>query len=61
MVINRIHTRILWTGKPDVWISCWDNYENKMCLIGGGHKLIKNYSEPNMGYTNWKDKNNNDE
>ena len=59
--IDHHYTWIVWTGKPDVWISCWDNYENKNVFVGGGNKLIKKYSEPNMGYTNWKDKNNNDE
>lgn len=58
--IDHQYTWIIWTGKPDVWISCWDNYESKNVFVGGGYKLIKKYSEPNMGYTNWKDKNNND-
>lgn len=59
--IDHHYTWIIWTGKPDVWISCWDNYENRNVFVGGGYKLIKKYSEPNMGYTDWKDKNNNDE
>jgi len=52
--IEHQYTWIIWVGKPDVWISCWDNYTNKNIFVGSPNSLIKKYSEPGMGYTQWK-------
>ena len=55
--IDHQYTWIIWVGKPDVWISCWDNYTNKNIFVGSPDSLIKKYSEPDMGYTQWKQRN----
>ena len=55
--IDHQYTWIIWVGKPDVWISCWDNYTNKNIFVGSPDSLIKKYSEPDMCYTQWKQRN----
>jgi hypothetical protein len=59
--IDHQYTWIIWTGKPNVFISCWDNYTNTCVFVGEPQKLIDKYEDKQMGYTDWKDKNNNDE
>ena len=51
--VDHHYTWIIWVGKPDVWISCWDNYSNKNIFVGSPNKIIEKYAEPNAGYTEW--------
>ena len=54
--IEHEYTWIIWTGKPDVWLSAYNNY-NKVCeFVGTPNKLIHRYKQKNMGYTNWTEK-----
>ena len=50
------YTWIIWVGKPDVWLSAYNNY-NRVCeFVGTPDKLIHRYKQNNMGYTNWTEK-----
>ena len=46
------YTYVIWTGKDDVWISCYDNYINQCRFVLQPDKIIKRYKE-DMEYTNW--------
>ena len=37
------YTYIIWTGKDDVWISCWDNYDQTCKFVGQPNDMIKKY------------------
>ena len=51
--IDHHYTYILWTGKPDVWISCYNNYESRNIFVLPVDKIIQKWSQPNMEYTDW--------
>jgi hypothetical protein len=57
--IDHEYTWIIWTGKSDVWISAYNQYKNTCVFVGQPQKLIDKYEDKQMGYTDWKDKNNN--
>ena len=50
------YTWIIWTGKSDVWLSAYNQYNNVCEFVGTPDKLIHRYKQNNMGYTNWTDK-----
>ena len=50
------YTWIIWTGKPDVWLSAYNQYTNRCEFVGTTDKLINKYKQKNMGYTNWTEK-----
>ena len=50
--IDHHYTYILWTGKPDVWISCYNNYKQVNVFVLPVDKVIKKYDD-NMDYTDW--------
>ena len=50
------YTWIIWTGKSDVWLSAYNQYNNVCEFVGTPDKLIKKYKQNNMGYTNWTEK-----
>ena len=50
------YTWIIWTGKPDVWLSAYNQYTNVCEFVGTPDKLIHRYKQKNMGYTNWTEK-----
>jgi len=50
------YTWIIWTGKPDVWLSAYNQYTNRCEFVGKTDKLINKYKQKNMGYTNWTEK-----
>ena len=50
--VDSNYTYIIWTGKKDVWISCWDNYCNRNVFVLQPDKIIKKYNL-DMDYTDW--------
>ena len=48
--IDHHYTYILWTGKPDVWISCYDNYKSENVFVLPIEKVIEKYNNE-MDYT----------
>jgi len=50
--IDHHYTYILWTGKPDVWISCYDNYKSENVFVLPIEKVIDKYNNE-MDYTDW--------
>ena len=51
--IETDYTYIIWTGKPDVWISQYDNVRNKCSFVGSVEKLISKHYNDDMNYTDW--------
>jgi len=54
--VDHEYTWIIWTGKPDVWLSAYNQYTNTCKFVGGARKLIDKYKQKNMGYTDWNEK-----
>ena len=54
--IDHEYTWIIWTGKPDVWISAYNQYTNTCEFVGGAQKLLDKYEDKQFGYTDWKEK-----
>jgi len=54
--VDHEYTWIIWTGKPDVWISAYNQYTNTCEFVGGTEKLLNKYTQNNYGYTDWKEK-----
>jgi hypothetical protein len=50
--IDHNFTYIIWTGKKDVWISCYDQYSSENIFVLQPDKIIKKYKE-DMEYTDW--------
>ena len=50
--IDHHYTYVLWTGKPDVWISCYDNYKSENVFVLPIEKVIEKYNNE-MDYTDW--------
>ena len=50
--IDHNYTYIIWTGKKDVWVSCWDAYSTKNIFVLTPDKIIKRY-KTDMDYTDW--------
>ena len=50
--IDHHYTYILWTGKPDVWISCYNNYKQVNVFVLPVDKVIEKYDD-DMDYTDW--------
>ena len=50
--IDANYTYIIWTGKDDVWISCWDNYTQECKFVGQPKDMIKKHGG-DMDYTKW--------
>ena len=51
--VDHEYTWIIWTGKPDVWLSAYNQYTNTCEFVGGTEKLLNKYKQKNMGYTDW--------
>ena len=58
--IDHHYTYIIWVGKPDVWVSCWNQYTDTCVFVSTPDKIIKKWSSPNHGYdyTDWNYKHN---
>ena len=48
--IDHQYTYIIWTGKPDVWVSCYNQYEDKNVFVLPIHKIIEKYENPKTEY-----------
>jgi len=53
--IDHQYTYIVWTGKKDIWISCWDQYENRNIFVLKPEKIISKYMQ-DMQYTDFANK-----
>ena len=60
LAIDHHYTYIIWVGKPDVWVSCWNQYTNECVFVSTPDKIIQKWSSPNHGYdyTDWKSQHN---
>ena len=54
--IDHQYTWVIWIGKEDVWLSCYDNNTNTNVFVGTPDRLLKKYQEPGMEYTDWNTK-----
>ncbi len=53
--IDHHYTYIVWVGKSDVWVSCWNQYNNSCVFVSTPDKIIKKWSRDHeFDYTNWK-------
>ena len=50
--IDHQYTYIIWTGKKDMWVSCWDNYSNRNVFVLSPDKINERY-ETDMEYTDF--------
>ena len=58
--IDHNYTYIIWVGKSDVWVSCWNQHTNTCVFVSTTDKIIKKYSRlDTMEYTDWSYKQNN--
>ena len=48
--IDHNYTYTIWTGKPDVWVSCYNQYESKNVFVLPIHKIIEKYENPKTEY-----------
>ena len=54
-MIDHQYTYIIWSGKQDRWVSCWDNYNSYNVFVLKPEKIISKYmdqKEP-MDYTDF--------
>ena len=54
--IDHQYTWVIWIGKEDVWLSCYDNNTNTNVFVGTPDRLLKKYQKPSMEYTDWNSK-----
>lgn len=50
--IDHNYTYIIFTGKQDIWISCYDQYTSKNVFVLTPDKIIEKYSD-DMDYTDF--------
>ena len=50
--IDHNYTYIIWTGKPDIWISCYDQYTSKNVFVMQPDRIIERYKD-DMDYTDF--------
>ena len=50
--IDHNYTYIIWSGKQDIWISCWDQYTSKCVFVLTPDKIIDKYKH-DMEYTDF--------
>ena len=50
--IDHNYTYIIWTGKDDIWISCYDQYTSKNVFVMQPDRIIERYSD-DMYYTDF--------
>ena len=50
--IDHNYTYIIWTGKEDIWISCYDQYTSKCVFVMQPDRIIERYSD-DMDYTDF--------
>ena len=54
--IDHNYTYIIFTGKEDIWVSCWDNYSSRNVFVLKPEKIISKYME-DMDYTDFTKEN----
>ena len=55
--IDHQYTYTIWTGKSDVWITCWNQYTNSCVFVNKVDDVIRKWSQPErFEYTNWNEK-----
>ena len=52
--IDHQYTYIIWVGKPDVWISCYDNYGDKCVFVNKLDDIAHKYHTENLAYDVYK-------
>jgi hypothetical protein len=50
--IDHQYTYIIWTGKKDIWISCYNQYSSECVFVLKPEKIISKYME-DMDYTDF--------
>ena len=50
--IDHQYTYIIWSGKKDRWVSCWDNYSSYNVFVLKPEKIISKYMDE-MEYTDF--------
>ena len=50
--IDHHYTYIIWSGKKDRWVSCWDNYSSYNVFVLKPEKIISKYMDE-MEYTDF--------
>jgi len=50
--IDHHYTYIIFTGKEDIWISCYDNYSSRNVFVSTPDKIIETYKD-DMEYTDF--------
>ena len=50
--VDHNYTYIIWTGKEDIWISCYDQYTSKNVFVMQPDRIIERYSD-DMDYTDF--------
>ena len=58
--IDHHYTYIIWTGKPDVFITCWNQYTNECVFVNKVDDVIKKWSRDEYEYTNYNKLNTNE-
>ena len=51
--IDHHYTYIMWVGKPDVYISCWNNHENSCVFVNKVQSVIDKWTNNGFEYTDW--------
>jgi len=54
-MIDHHYTYIIWSGKTDIWVSCWDNYSSRNVFVLKPEQIISKYHE-DMEYTDFANK-----
>ena len=50
--IDHNYTYIIFTGKEDIWISCWDQYTSRNVFVMQPDRIIQRYKD-DMDYTDF--------
>ena len=50
--IDHNYTYVIWTGKEDIWISCYNQYTSKCVFVLTPDKIVERY-EDDMEYTDF--------
>ena len=51
--VDHMYTYIIWTGKKDIWISCWNQYSSKCVFVLKSDDVVRRY-ESDYDYTDWE-------
>ena len=51
--IDHMYTYIIWTGKADIWMSCWNQYSSECIFVLKSNDVVRRY-ESDYDYTNWE-------